>query len=576
MRFRSCYIPTLKETPADAEVISHKLLVRAGLIRKITSGVYTYMPLALRALRKIETVVREEMAQAGFEELLLPMVQPGDLWKESGRWEHYGKELLRFKDRGGRDYCLGPTHEEVVTDLVRGEVRSYKQLPVRHYQIQTKFRDEIRPRFGLMRGREFIMKDGYSFDADDAGASQAYRDANDAYHRIFSRLGLRFRAVEADSGSIGGSFSHEFHVLADAGEDTIASCSACDYAANVERCELVWEGKGEVPACPALETVATPGLHSVAEVAKFLGVAASKLVKTMIFNVDGKPVAVLVRGDREVNEVKVKNMLGAESAELAAPELVEKATGAPLGFAGPCGLDIPVYADLELQGGSGWVTGANKGDAHHVNVDLARDCKVERYLDLRLAEAGDRCPRCGAPLELTRGIEVGHIFKLGTKYSHAMHCVYLDEGGKEQEMVMGCYGIGVSRVLAAAIEQNHDDNGIVFPPAIAPFACEILVLDPADEAVCAKAEELEKALASLGFESLVDDRTERPGVKFKDADLLGLPMQFICGGKGLAKGVVETKNRLTGEKGTLPADQLLEGARAFAEAVQASWDARRK
>ncbi len=552
MRFRSCYIPTLKETPADAEVISHKLLVRAGLIRKITSGVYTYMPLALRALRKIETVVREEMAQAGFEELLLPMVQPGDLWKESGRWEHYGKELLRFKDRGGRDYCLGPTHEEVVTDLVRGEVRSYKQLPVRHYQIQTKFRDEIRPRFGLMRGREFIMKDGYSFDADDAGASQAYRDANDAYHRIFSRLGLRFRAVEADSGSIGGSFSHEFHVLADAGEDTIASCSACDYAANVERCELVWEGKGEVPACPALETVATPGLHSVAEVAKFLGVAASKLVKTMIFNVDGKPVAVLVRGDREVNEVKVKNLLGAESAELAAPELVEKATGAPLGFAGPCGLDIPVYADLELQGGNGWVTGANKGDAHHVNVDLARDCKVERYLDLRLAEDGDRCPRCGAPLELTRGIEVGHIFKLGTKYSHAMHCVYLDEGGKEQEMVMGCYGIGVSRTVQAIAEQNNDKDGIVWPASVSPCQVALLQLDAKNDAVVAAVAELEAALEKAGADVLVDDRDERPGIKFKDADLIGCTVRATVGARSLEKGGVEIRLRKTGETFLVP------------------------
>lgn len=574
MRFRSCYIPTLKETPADAEVISQKLLIRAGMIRKLTSGVYTYMPLALRSLRKIEKIIREEMDRVDFVELLLPMVQPGDLWKESGRWEHYGRELLRFKDRNDRDYCLGPTHEEVMTDLLRGEVRSYKQLPARPYQIQTKFRDEIRPRFGLMRGREFIMKDGYSFDCDDEGASRAFQDSSDAYNRIFTRMGLRYREVDADSGSIGGKFSHEFHVLAEAGEDTIASCTSCRYAANIERCEVVWKGEKNTAGCAPMEKVATPGAHTVADVARFLGVPVEQVVKTMIFNVDGKPVAILVRGDRQVNDVKVKNMLGAEMVDLADEKMVRAATGSPLGFAGPVGLSVPVYADSELMGGTDYVVGANEKDEHLKHVDLFRDCKITDFHDLRLAQEGDVCPHCGGRLELTQGIEVGHIFKLGTKYSKAMHCTYLDENGKEQYMVMGCYGIGVSRALAAAIEQNHDDNGIIFPPAIAPFDCEILLLDPSDEATAAKAGELEKELEAMGLEVLVDDRAERPGIKFKDADLLGMPMQFICGAKGLGKGVVETKNRLTGEKGSIPAADLAAGIRSFRDAVSASWKAR--
>ncbi len=575
MRFRSCYIPTLKESPADAEVISHKLLVRAGMVRKLTSGIYVYMPTALRALKKIETVLREEMAAAGFEELLLPAVQPGDLWKESGRWTHYGKELLRFKDRNDRDYCLGPTHEEVITDVVRGEVRSYRQLPVRLFQIQTKFRDEIRPRFGLMRGREFVMKDGYSFDLDDAGAEASYAVCKKAYHSIFSRLGLRFRAVEADSGSIGGNFSHEFHVLADAGEDTIASCTQCEYAANIERAEVRFAGEKCTETCQAFEEVATPDAHSVEEVCSLLHLEPSRIVKTMIFVADGKPVAVLVRGDREVNDVKVKNLLHAEEVELAGPETVQAVTGAPVGFAGPVGLSVPVYADSELVAATDYVVGANKGDAHLLHVDLARDCTIEAYADLRLITEHDCCPRCGAPIELTRGIEVGHIFKLGCKYSSAMHCAYLDENGKEQLMVMGCYGIGVSRVLAAAIEQNHDENGIIFPPAIAPFVAEVINLDPADATVSSWAEKACQGLEAVCGEVLYDDREERPGIKFKDADLVGCPVQVILGGKGIARGVAETKNRLTGEKGTISLDQLEEGLKGFVAQVEATWAARK-
>ena len=573
MRFSSCYIPTLKESPADAEVVSHKLLLRAGMVRRLTSGLYIYLPLGLKIIDKIANVVREEVNASGFQELLMPMVQPADLWKETGRWEHYGKELLRFKDRNEREYCLGPTHEEVITDLVRGEVRSYRQLPVRLYQIQSKFRDEIRPRFGLMRGREFMMKDGYSFDADSAGAEQSYKLMYDAYTRIFRRLGLKFRAVEADTGSIGGNFSHEFMVLADTGEDTIAFCHDCDYAANVERAEVVWKGAPCAVACPEHEKVATPGAHSVEEVAAMLRVPAAAIVKTMLFNVDGKTVAVLVRGDREVNDIKLKNLLKAQDVDLAGAATVEALTRAPVGFAGPVGLDVPIYADLELQGETDYVTGANAADAHFKHVDLRRDAVVTAWADLRAITAEDVCPRCGGRIELTKGIEVGHIFMLGLKYSEAMHAAFLDENGKEQLMIMGCYGIGVSRVAASAIEQNHDENGIVFPPPVAPFECILLNLDPRNAEVTAKAEEIYAMLQGLGVDVLLDDREERPGVKFKDADLLGAPMQLVVGGKGLARGIVECKDRRSGEKGELSVEDIEEGFSQWAAAVRRGWEA---
>lgn len=574
MRFSSCYIPTLKESPADAEVVSHKLLLRAGMVRRLTSGLYIYLPLGLKVIDKIAQVVREEMNAAGFQELLMPMVQPADLWKETGRWEHYGKELLRFKDRNERDYCLGPTHEEVITDLVRGEVRSYRQLPVLLYQIQGKFRDEIRPRFGLMRGREFIMKDAYSFDADQAGAEKSYKAMHAAYMRVFQRLGLRFRAVEADTGSIGGNFSHEFMVLADTGEDTIAFCHDCDYAANVERAEVAWKGSPAKDGCPPLEKVATPGAHSVEQVAALLKAPVASVVKTMLFTVDGKPVAVLVRGDREVNDIKLKNLLKAEVVELAGAEQVEALTRAPVGFAGPVGLDIPIYADLELQGGTDYVTGANAADAHYRHTDLRRDAVVTAWADLRTITPQDVCPRCGGRIELTRGIEVGHIFMLGLKYSQAMHAAFLDENGKEQLMIMGCYGIGVSRVAAAAIEQNHDENGIVFPPPLAPFTCILLNLDPRSAEVNAKAEEIYAMLTEMGVDVLLDDREERPGVKFKDADLLGIPMQLVVGGKGLARGIVECKDRRSGQKGELAVDNLAAQFNEWAAAVRRGWETR--
>ncbi len=571
MRFSATYIPTLKESPADAEVISHKLLLRAGMVRRLTSGLYIYLPLGLRLIEKIASVVREEMQAAGFEELLMPMVQPADLWRETGRWEHYGKELLRFKDRNGRDYCLGPTHEEVITDLVRGEVRSYRQLPVRLFQIQSKFRDEIRPRFGLMRGREFVMKDAYSFDADIPDAEQSYKLMYDAYTRIFTRLGLKFRAVEADTGSIGGNFSHEFMVLADTGEDSIAVCNACDYAANVERAEVVWQGQICTNACPPLELMQTPGAHTVEDVAALLGVAPAHLIKTMLFDVDGQTVAVLVRGDREVNEIKLKNLLKAQKVELASKAAVEALTQAPLGFAGPVGLSMPIYADLELQGATDYICGANKGDAHFRHTDLNRDSNVTAWADLRTICADDPCPRCGGRITLTRGIEVGHIFMLGLKYSESMHASFLDENGVEKLMIMGCYGIGVSRVAASAIEQNHDEHGILFPPPIAPVACVLLNLDPRDSTSAACAEKLCAEIENLGYDTLLDDREERPGVKFKDADLLGAPMQVIIGSRGLGRGIIECKDRRSGEKAELPVDDFGKAFAAWAEKVCKGW-----
>lgn len=574
MRFSSFYIPTLKETPADAEVASHKLLLRAGMIRRLTSGLYIYLPLGLKLLDKIAQIVREEMNAAGFQELLMPMVQPGDLWQETGRWELYGKELLRFKDRNGRDYCLGPTHEEVITDLVRNEVHSYRQLPLRLYQIQTKFRDEIRPRFGLMRGREFLMKDGYSFDTDLQAAEKSYNLMHDAYIRIFKRLGLRFRAVEADTGSIGGNFSHEFMVMANTGEDTIAACQKCGYAANLERAEVDWKGEKCRAACAPAEKVATPGAHTVKHVTKMLNVKPEQLIKTMLFMADGKPVAALVRGDREVNEIKLKRLLNAQELELASRELVEQITGASLGFAGPVGLVIPIYADNELAGATDYITGANADDAHLLHVDLTRDVNIAAWADLRQITSEDACPRCGAPVRLTRGIEVGHIFMLGLKYSEPMHAVYLDEQGQEKSIVEGCYGIGVSRVAAAAIEQNHDAAGIMFPPQMSPFSCMLLNLDPGKPEVASAADEIYAQLEAAGEEVLLDDRQERPGVKFNDADLLGFPMQLIIGGKGLAKGVIEVKDRRSGQKSELPLENFMQAFKEWKKTVLAGWENR--
>ena len=567
------YIPTLKEAPADAEVISHKLMVRAGMIRKLTAGVYTYMPYGLAAINKVTQIVREEMNRAGAIELLMPSVQPGDLWVESGRWKDYGKELLRFKDRNDREFCLGPTHEEVITDLVRGEVRSYRQLPINLYQFQTKFRDEIRPRFGLMRGREFVMKDAYSFDRDDAGADKSYKRMYDAYYRAFSRLALDFKSVQADSGSIGGSFSHEFMVLAKTGEDDIATCTCCEYAANLEKAEVksLPAAHDDPAGVPALEAVDTPGVHSVADVAAFMHIDARAILKTMLFMVDGKTVAVLVRGDRTVNEIKVKKHFAATSVEPMDAEMVTKVTGAPVGFAGPAGLGVDaVVADNELRGNNSWVAGANRKDTHVRSLNLLRDANVDAFADLRSITIEDPCPACGKPIEIPRGIEVGHVFKLGTKYSKALNATFLDENGREQALVMGCYGIGITRVVAACIEQNHDDAGMVLPPPLAPFEVLLVNLVPKNSEVTERVNAIHDLLQANGLDVLVDDRDERAGVKFNDADLIGAPMQIVFGSKGGA----EAKNRKTGEKEDLPVTRLDDFAVAFQawkEKVYKTW-----
>ena len=517
------------------------------------------------------------MNAAGALETLLPMVQPGELWEESGRWKKYGKELLRFKDRHDRDYCLGPTHEEVMTDLLRGEVKSYRQLPLNLYQIQTKYRDEVRPRFGLMRGREFLMKDAYSFDVDDEGANKSYLAMKDAYHEIFSSMGLDFRPVEADSGAIGGNFSHEFMVLAETGEDAITACTnwpACTWAANVERAPIKTEFVQDETPCPAMEEMDTPEKHSIEELCEFLGVTADKLIKTLLFMADGKAVAVLLRGDRELNEIKLAHLIDADDIQFANPEQVLAMTGAAVGFAGPAGLKgvEKIYADKELMAGNDWIAGANKTDKHVRHLSLIRDVELPiEYADLRNAVAGDPCPECGQPLEIKRGIEVGHIFKLGTKYSEALRATFLDENGKERIIVMGCYGIGVSRVVAACIEQNFDENGIKFPPQLAPYDVQLVCLDPKDAEVAGKCDAIEAFLEGMGLECLYDDREERPGVKFKDADLIGLPVQITVGGKGLKNGVVEVKNRRTGEKSTLPADQFEAAFPGWYDSVLESW-----
>ena len=562
MRFSNYFIPTQKEEPSDAEVISHQLMVRAGMIRKLTSGIYTYLPTGLRSIKKVEKIVREEMDRAGAVEILMPAVQPAELWQESGRWDYYGKELLRFKDRHNRDACMGPTHEEVITDLVRKEIHSYKQMPINFYQIQTKFRDEIRPRFGLMRGREFIMKDAYSFDVDENSANASYQKMFEAYTRIFERCGLKFRAVEADTGSIGGNYSHEFMVLAETGEDQIINCTKCSYAANLERAEVLYEEKtpeadhhGEMGP---LEEVETPDMKTVEEVTDFLHITADRLVKTLLLLVDGKEkVAVLIRGDHELNEAKLKTLLGAQTVEMAPESVVREITGAPVGFAGPVGLKIRIVADNALKGMHDFVTGGNRKDLHLKQVEMDRDFQIDLFGDLRTILPRDRCPRCGGNIAFGRGIEVGHIFKLGTKYSLALNAVFLNEEGKEQPIIMGCYGIGVGRIVAAAIEQNNDENGIVFPVPIAPFEVTILPLQMHDAAVAETAEKIYNDLSELGLDVLLDDRDERAGVKFKDADLLGIPVRITVGSRGVKTGTVEVKERAETESALIPIEEVV-------------------
>ncbi len=555
MRWSRTYIRTLRQDPADAEVVSHRLMARAGLISKLAAGIYNYLPLGWRSIRKLEEIIRDEMERAGSTELLMPAVQPAELWQESGRWQQYGPELLRIKDRHDRDFCFGPTHEEVVTDIVRRTTKSYRQLPVNLYQIQTKFRDEIRPRFGLMRGREFIMKDAYSFHDSAEDLDRAYRAMEAAYCRIFERCGLSYTKVEADTGNIGGSESHEFMVLADTGEDAIISC-ACGYGANVEKAvtgELPappsWPG--EVPAAP--QEVHTPEVTSVEDVARFLSLDPAHFIKTMVFETDQEFVVALIRGDREINEVKLKNVLDCTHLQLASEEKIEKVTGGAMGFSGPVGLEgVRLVADPTVMALEVAATGANRKDFHLVGVVPGRDFSADLVADIDTARAGDPCPRCGAAMEEKRGIEVGHIFKLGTKYSEPMRCTYLDAEGRELPMIMGCYGLGVGRTVAAAVEQNHDDKGIVWPLPLAPYEVVLVLLNADKPEVAEAADALYRELLEAGVEVLYDDRPERPGVKFNDVDLIGFPVRIVVGKRGLENGQVEISLRRDGEKRPVP------------------------
>ncbi len=549
MRFSRAFIPTKKESPADAEIPSHKLLIRAGFIRKVASGLYDILPLGALVIRKIERIIREEMDRAGAQEVILPIMHPAELWLESGRWDVYGKEMIKFKDRHERDYSLAPTAEEVITDLVRKEVRSYKDLPLNLYQIGRKFRDEIRPRFGLMRAREFIMKDAYSFHATDEDAEREYWNMYETYSRIFRRMGLEFKAVEADTGEIGGKFSHEFMVIADTGEGKLVYCEKCGYAASTEKAEQL---KPEVPKnreefFKPVEKVHTPNVKRIEEVSEFLRVPPENILKLLVYIVDGQPVAVAVRGDREVEETKLKQFFRGKEVRLATDEEIERFTGQPKGFLSPIGLEIPVYADYSVIPMGNFVAGAGEKDYHLKNVNWGRDFEVKEFIDVAEVRDGDPCPRCGAPLIEKRGIEVGHIFKLGTKYSEAMGALFVDENGQEKPMIMGCYGIGVTRVMAAAVEQNHDENGIIWPVEIAPFEVIVIPVNVKNNEIREVAERIYGELQRAGFDVLIDDRNARPGFKFKDADLIGIPYQIIVG-KGVKDGLVELKERKTGER----------------------------
>ena len=550
MKLSNYYIPTLKEAPKDADNLSAKLMIRAGLVRKLGSGLYEWLPLGFKVLKKVEQIIREEMNRAGANEIWMPIIQPKELWEESGRWEHFGDQLLKLEDRKGAGFCVSPTAEEEVTDLVRKDLSSYKQLPVCLYQFGTKFRDEIRPRFGVMRSREFYMKDAYSFAATDAQADDWYQRMYDAYQRIFTRCGFKFKAVEADTGAIGGNFSHEFMVLADNGEDAIAD-SDCGYAANTEKAAV------KCPEFPPLnedellpmEQVSTPKAYTIEDVADMLKVPTSKLIKLLLFMADGKPVVALMRGDHELNEPKFRAFLKCTELVKADEETYTKITGSFVGFAGAQGLkekhpELPIYADNYVKGVINGVSGGNEKDVHTKNVTPLRDIKVDEYCDLKIASAGDICPHCGKPFTFTRGIEVGHVFKLGTKYSKAMNATFLDETQKAKPMIMGCYGIGVGRVVAAAIEQSHDDNGIIWPAPLAPFDVALVAIDyHSNPEVKKHADEICTALEAKGLDVLLDDRDERAGIKFKDMDLIGLPYRLVVSSRTVKDGQCEYKKR---------------------------------
>ncbi len=569
MKASRLLLPTLREAPSDADNVSAKLMQRAGMIRKLAAGLYEWLPLGLRTLRKVERIVREEMDRIGGQELWLPVVQPKELWEETGRWRVYGKELLRLKDRKGGEFCFAPTAEEVVTDLVRREVRSWRQLPLMLYQFGLKFRDEIRPRFGVMRAREFLMKDAYSFHADDEDCKRYYEEVFEAYRRVFERCELKFKPVEAQSGAIGGSFSHEFMVLAETGEETVVACTSCAYGANIERAECLPPAGLDTESPSSLEEVHTPGMGGVEEVSAFLKIPARKFLKTQLYMADGIPLMALVRGDHELNEPKLARASGAALLERASESQYQSIAGCEVGFAGPVRLPLwkapdgqkitpRVIADLSLKGLVNGISGANRRDTHLMNINPERDFRPEAYADLRMATPQDPCPRCGSKVEFAKGIEVGHTFKLGIKYSQALGAVYLDAAQKTRTMVMGCYGIGVSRVVAAAIEQNHDENGIRWPLPLAPFAVVVVPVESEDAAVREAANALYKGLWDKGVETLLDDRQERPGVRFKDADLIGIPFRVVVSLKTLKDGQVEFKSRISTDVERLKVDQALE------------------
>jgi prolyl-tRNA synthetase len=569
MRLSRFPLSTLKETPADTEIISHQLMMRAGMLRKQAAGLYSWLPLGLRVLRRVEAIVREEMNRAGALELLMPAVQPAELWMESGRWEQYGPELLRFNDRHQRGFCLGPTHEEVITDIARREIRSYKQLPVNYYQIQTKFRDEIRPRFGIMRAREFIMKDAYSFHTDQASLDETYQVMYDTYSRIFTRLGLEFRPVQADSGAIGGNVSHEFHVLADSGEDAIAFSSSGEYAANVERAEAIAPAGERPAATSAMTMVETPGQHSIEDVCKHLQITPNQCVKTLLVQgAEAEVVALVVRGDHELNTVKAEKLPAiAAPLQFATDEQIRAAAGCSAGSLGPAGLSIPVVVDHSAAQLADFVCGANEDGKHHSGVNWCRDLPAPDCADLRNIVNGDASPDGKGTLSIARGIEVGHIFQLGTKYSEAMGATVLNEQGKEATMTMGCYGIGVSRIVAAAIEQNNDDKGIIWPAAIAPFQVALLPMNmKKSQRVREATEALYQELQTAGIDVLLDDRPVRPGVMFSDMELIGIPHRVVVGEKNLDQDLLEYKARRDGSNQDIPRSGII----AFLQAKLAS------
>ena len=563
MKSSQLFLPTLREAPSDADIISAKLMLRAGMIRKLASGIYEWLPLGLKVLRKVEEIIRQEMNAAGGQEVWLPIMQPKELWEETGRWQVYGKELFRLKDRKNSDFCLGPTHEEIITDLVRREVRSYRQLPLMLYQFGTKFRDEIRPRFGIMRAREFLMKDAYSFHASEEDAERYYQEVFAAYNKICARCGFAFRYVEATTGAIGGSFSHEFMVLADTGEEEIVWCD-CGFGSNVEKaeCAVLKRAVDKSQEQPVSE-IATPDLRTIEEVGNFLKLSSDRFIKTLIYMADSTPVVALVRGDYEVNEAKLQQVLGAGNLYLADPETVEKITGAPQGFAGPVNLadkNVKIIADYSVECVINAVSGSNKKDYHSTNINSGRDFTPSMAADIRKVKKGELCIKCGKELNFCRGIEIGHTFKLGSKYSKTMKAAYLDAEGKEHLMVMGCYGIGVSRIVAATIEQSHDDNGIIWPAALAPFTVVIVPVNYADPATRKASDEIYSGLKNRGIDVLLDDRDERAGIKFKDADLIGIPWRITVGEKNLKNNMVELKSRTAtpSENKLIPLNEIIE------------------